>query len=118
MSELVTLHNQDKVTLLVENKTNVITVFQDEKKPNLITIFRGEKGDPGFAQNESILSPSYNPDGIYNLLNIPINPSTTKVFVNGVKQVYGIDYTIVGVVLRWISPNLDLSATDIIEVYQ
>jgi hypothetical protein len=63
------------------------------------------------------IRPAYNPAGIYSLLNPPIDPSKVMVFVNGAKQVYGIDYTIVGTVLTWVSPNLALSSTDIFEVY-
>lgn len=60
---------------------------------------------------------TYNPTGIYALSNPPIDPSKVMVFINGVKQRYAIDYTIVGTVLTWVSPNLALSNTDIFEVY-
>lgn len=60
---------------------------------------------------------TYNPTGIYTLPKPPIDPSKVMVFVNGAKQVYGIDYTIVGTVLTWVSPNLALSNTDIFEAY-
>jgi hypothetical protein len=63
------------------------------------------------------IRPTYNPTGIYALPNPPIDPSKVMVFVNGAKQVYGIDYTIGGTVLTWASPNLALSSTDIFEVY-
>ena len=63
------------------------------------------------------IRPAYTPTGIYALPTAPIDPSQVQVFVNGAKQVYGIDYTIVGTVLTWTSPNLDLSSIDILEIY-
>ena len=63
------------------------------------------------------IRPDYTPTGIYALPTAPIDPSQVQVFVNGAKQVYGIDYTIVGTVLTWTSPNLDLSSIDLLEIY-
>ena len=63
------------------------------------------------------IRPAYTPTGIYALPTTPADPSQVQVFVNGAKQVYGIDYTIVGTVLTWTSPNLDLSSIDILEIY-
>jgi hypothetical protein len=59
----------------------------------------------------------YTPANNYALPISPVNPATVQVFINGGKQVYGLDYNIIGTVLNWISPNLTLSASDTIEVY-
>jgi hypothetical protein len=59
----------------------------------------------------------YLPSGVYTLPDTVASPSKLKMFVNGAKQQYGLDYTISGTQLSWVSANLQLSTYDTIEVY-
>lgn len=45
------------------------------------------------------------------------NPSETQLFVNGIKQSYGVDYTIATRSLTWLNYDFTLSTTDKVELY-
>jgi hypothetical protein len=111
-------------TIKVQNKSrqNILIVkskasgnnLNSQNKTNQITIVRGEKGDSGISTLDVL---EYSPTGVYTLSRSPIDPSKTKVFINGAKQGYGVDYFISGTLLTWVSSTLSLSITDNIEVY-
>lgn len=106
MSELVTIHNQDKVTLLVENKTNVITVF------------RGEKGDSGNTFRRAI-SITVDSDGqtIVPLTINPPLPSETSLTVNGIEYDFGSSYSLSNYQLTWLNDPFLLTIRDRIKLY-
>lgn len=54
---------------------------------------------------------------VFALSKVPENMNTSKLEVNGAKQRYGIDYTIAGTVLTWISTSFTLRTSDILELY-
>lgn len=60
---------------------------------------------------------TYSPSNSYNLQDQPSNPAKSLFFVNGAKQVYGVDFTINNTVLAWVSSTLQLGVNDTIEVY-
>lgn len=67
--------------------------------------------------NVDVFTPT-NGQTVFNLSSaITIAANKTKLFVNGVKMPYGINYTIVGNVLTFIPTNFVLKNTDKLEVY-
>lgn len=54
---------------------------------------------------------------LFTLTNIPQFPNKSKVYLNGLKQQFGIDYNINLLILNWISNNTVLKANYILEVY-
>lgn len=54
--------------------------------------------------------------GIYLLPSIPPFPAAVQVYVNGVRAIPTIDYTIGGLILTWTNPKYQLSASDALEV--
>lgn len=47
----------------------------------------------------------------------PLQPNLTRMYVNGSVQQYGIDYTVTGAALNWISTDFQLSPQDEIIIY-
>jgi hypothetical protein len=64
-----------------------------------------------------ILTIGVNGQTVFAISQLPINPLTSKLELNGAKQKYGIDYTIAGTVLTWISPIFTLKTSDTLELY-
>lgn len=79
------------------------------------------EGDGRYALAGGVGSPrevlTYSPSNIYNLQGQPSNPAKALFFVNGAKQVYGVDFTINNTVLAWVSSSLQLAVNDTIEIY-
>ncbi|UZR95332.1 hypothetical protein [Chondrinema litorale] len=48
---------------------------------------------------------------------IPENNGFVAMFINGVLQRQGIDYTIIGSFLEWISTDFSLESTDVITIH-
>ena len=69
------------------------------------------------GDNMDVLTIASNGQTVFAISQLPINQNTSKLELNGAKQKYGIDYTIAGTVLTWISPQFTLRTSDTLELY-
>ena len=69
------------------------------------------------GDNIDVLTIASNGQTVFAISQLPININTSKLELNGAKQKFGIDYTIAGTVLTWISPNFALRTSDTLELY-
>ncbi len=69
------------------------------------------------GDNLDVLTIASNGQTVFAISQLPININTSKLELNGAKQKFGIDYTIAGTVLNWISPNFALRTSDTLELY-
>ena len=51
-----------------------------------------------------------------SLTKISAAPQLSRLFFNGGKQWYGVDYTINGSILTWLSSSLSIESTDLLEI--
>lgn len=51
------------------------------------------------------------------LLGLPTHPQFSKLFLNGNKQIYGLNYTIQAKTLTWLEQEYILNVSDILEIY-
>jgi len=51
-----------------------------------------------------------------SLTKISAAPGLSRLFFNGGKQRYGVDYTINGSILTWLSSSLSIESTDLLEI--
>lgn len=69
------------------------------------------------GDNVDVLTIASNGQTVFAISQLPISLSSSKLELNGAKQKYSIDYTIVGTVLTWISPQFTLRTSDTLELY-
>lgn len=69
------------------------------------------------GDNIDVLTIASNGQTVFAISQLPINVNTSKLELNGAKQRYGIDYTIAGTVLTWISSQFILRTSDTLELY-
>jgi hypothetical protein len=62
------------------------------------------------------LTVTTNGQTVFNLPAIVSDPTKTLVFLNSTKQNYPRDWTASGAVLTWLSPDLTLETTDLLEI--
>ena len=67
------------------------------------------------ASTYQVLTISSNGQTSFTLNSIPTNPNTSNLYLNGVKAIYSIDYTITGTTLTWTGVRLNTSET--LEIY-
>jgi hypothetical protein len=70
-------------------------------------------GDPE-QEHITVLS---NGQTSFTLSNEPIDSTTVMMFINGFKQIYGIDYTGSGQVITWLNTDYTLETTDKVEFW-
>lgn len=64
-----------------------------------------------------LLTISSNNQTVFNLANIPVNPSQAFVYLNGVKSRYSTEFIISSSVFTWLNSGVRLATTDTLEIY-
>jgi hypothetical protein len=70
----------------------------------------------GVQQNRDVLTIASDGQTSFELSVIPLIPSKSTVFLNGLKQTYAVDFMIDNVIFTWLS-IIPLSVSDVLEVY-
>lgn len=69
------------------------------------------------VDTRDILTVTVNGQTVFTLSTIPENVNISQLMINGCKQTYGTDYTIVGTTVTWLNTNFTLATTDRVEIY-
>lgn len=72
-------------------------------------------GPGGFNRREQTFVPTLG-QTVFTLTAAPVTPNDTSLFVNTVKYLFGIDYTVVGSALTWLDVEFALDSEDALEV--
>jgi hypothetical protein len=108
--------NQHPSSSISNNTTNFnknLSSTDTDVQKALQTINNLDIGD-SFKYTKQILTATDN-QTIFNLSSMPTDVNISILLVNGIQYGYGIDYTIAGTVLTWIS-SIKLESLDRIEI--
>lgn len=95
------------------------TIVIREKITERITLGEGVMGPPGPLTSTATgypLTVGVNGQTVIQLPVIVTDPTKVGLYVNGVRQRYGLDWTVSGTLLTWLSPNFTLLTTDALEI--
>lgn len=72
-------------------------------------------GVPESSLERALLTISTNGQTVFTLPSTPAAPGNSLLFLNGIKQAYGVDYVIDGLILTWSS--IALLTSDTLEIF-
>ena len=111
------IENVTIIEQIIENSTTNVEVISS----NPIEVSVIQSGVFSIFVTESAQYNSFsnitNNQTVFNLTNVPLNPSKALVYLNGQKVMYGPDFMIDSVILTWVNNNIQLNQLDTLEIY-
>ena len=71
----------------------------------------------GGSDTRDFIPIASNGQTVFALSALPENINSSKLYINGARQQFGIDYTIAGTVLTWLNTSFTLRTSDVLEVF-